>query len=118
MIMRSSAQHKLLLAVTLTAFLVALPAFAQQTKDQPSGQSAAPPQGAKPLPILQPQPTTVPGRPDIPDAEVAAKLRFISFAAISSTAGQTADRATQVAQGLQDRRLCQRDRKCALAAAR
>ena len=77
MITRSSTQHKILLAGTLTALLVALPVFAQQTKDQPSGQSAAPPQGTKPSPILQPQPTTVPGRPDIPNAEVATKLRGI-----------------------------------------
>jgi hypothetical protein len=26
------------------------------------------------MPIMQPQPTTVPGRPDIPNAEVATQL--------------------------------------------
>jgi hypothetical protein len=30
------------------------------------------------MPILQPQPTTVPGRPDIPNAEVAKQLRNIA----------------------------------------
>jgi glucose/arabinose dehydrogenase len=61
-------------------------ALAQQTQDQPSGQPSsppaatqppAPPQAGKPAPILQPQPTTVPGRPDIPNAEVAKKLRGV-----------------------------------------
>src|SRR5262249_40005977 len=58
------------------AFLVVAPASAQQ---QPSAPAAAsPPQAAGPMPIHQPQPSTVPGRPDIPNAEVNAKLRGVA----------------------------------------
>jgi glucose/arabinose dehydrogenase len=73
--------------------LVTPPAFGQQPADQPSGQQptdqpspqpAAPPAPAQPpappagqMPIMQPQPTAVPGRPDIPNAEVATQLRGI-----------------------------------------
>jgi glucose/arabinose dehydrogenase len=61
-------------------------AFTQQPQEQPSGKPAAPPgesqapetpKREKPAPILQPEPTTVPGRPDIPNAEVAKKLRTV-----------------------------------------
>ena len=78
MTLSSSALQSLLVAGILRTLLVAGLAFAQQPQDQPSGQAPSAPQGAKPSPILQPQPSTVPGRPDIPDAEVATKLRFIS----------------------------------------
>ena len=37
--------------------------------------AAAPPAGQ--MPIMQPQPTSVPGRPDIPNAEVATQLRGV-----------------------------------------
>jgi len=82
----SSTLHSLLVAGTLGTLLVAALALAQQTQDQPSAQPAAPPatsqppaapRGATPAPSMQPQPTTVPGRPDIPNAEVATKLRGI-----------------------------------------
>ena len=37
----------------------------------PLAQPAA--DAAKPIPPVQPQPTTVPGRPDVPNAEVAVE---------------------------------------------
>lgn len=77
---RSSILRSLLVAGTVGTLLVAVPALAQQTQDQPTGQPSAPPaapRGEKPAPSVQPQPTTVPGRPDIPNAEVATKLRGI-----------------------------------------
>jgi glucose/arabinose dehydrogenase len=83
----SSSLRSLLVTGILGTLLVATLAFAQQTPDQPSGQPASPPaasqspetpQGATPAPIMQPQPTTVPGRPDIPNAEVATQLRSIT----------------------------------------
>ena len=83
---RSSILCSLLVAVTLGTLLAVAPAFAQQPQGQPSDQPAAPPaesqppaapRGATPAPIMQPQPTTVPGRPDIPNAEVATKLRGV-----------------------------------------
>jgi glucose/arabinose dehydrogenase len=54
---------------------------AQQAPDSPAQPGAAPskaPDASKPLPSQQPQPTTVPGRPDIPNAEVAQKLRNVA----------------------------------------
>jgi glucose/arabinose dehydrogenase len=90
MITRSSTLHSLLFAGTVTALLVAPPAFAQQEGDKPAAQPTAPPaapetskpeaskpETSKPMPPLQPQPTTVPGRPDIPNAEVAKQLRTV-----------------------------------------
>ena len=86
MIAPFSILRSLLVTGTLGTLLVAALALAQQTQDQPSGQPAAPsgepqpppaPRGAKPAPSMQPQPTTVPGRPDIPNAEVAKKLRGV-----------------------------------------
>src|SRR5256714_8052330 len=58
--------HTLLLAAAFSAFLVVPPALAQQ------------PEGSKPVPIQQPQPSSVPGRPDIPNAEVATQLRGVA----------------------------------------
>src|SRR5437867_1729860 len=81
MITRSSTQRSLLLAGTFIAVLVAPPAFAQQSGDKPAAQPAAPsaaPDPSKPMPPLQPEPTTVPGRPDIPNAEVAKELRNVA----------------------------------------
>ena len=49
----------------LTALLVVSPVNAQPT---------AAPEASKPIPPVQPVPTTVPGRPDIPNAEVAKQL--------------------------------------------
>src|SRR5262245_56745851 len=95
MIARSSTPWNLWLVGLLGTLLVALPAFAQQPADQPSTQPAAPPTPAQPstqpaappapaqppappagqLSIMQPQPTSVPGRPDIPNAEVNTQIR-------------------------------------------
>ena len=55
------------------ALLVAGPAAAQQPQDQPPPA----PRGEKPAPNVQPMPTLVPGRPDIPNAEVAKSLRGV-----------------------------------------
>jgi glucose/arabinose dehydrogenase len=85
MITRASTRWNLLLAGTLWALLVASPAFAQQPAEQPATPPDAPPAAsqppaspaATPMPIMQPQPTAVPGRPDIPNAEVATELRGI-----------------------------------------
>src|SRR5437899_10533549 len=57
------------LLATLTALLVVLPAFAVPAGGQPAAQ---------PMPPLQPQPSTVPGRPDIPNAEVNTLLHSIA----------------------------------------
>jgi glucose/arabinose dehydrogenase len=81
MITRSLVPQNLLLAITLAAVLVAPSAFAQQEGDKPAAQPVAPsaaPEASKPMPTLQPQPTTVPGRPDIPNAEVAKQLRNVA----------------------------------------
>src|SRR5215472_15140278 len=80
MITRSSTSQALLLAGTIVILVVALAAFAQQEADKPSAQPAAPsaPDASKSMPIQQPQPTTVPGRPDIPNAEVAKQLRNVA----------------------------------------
>jgi len=85
MITRSLTRWSLLLAGILGVLLVAPPTFAQQPAEQPSTQPAAPPAPsqpsapatATPMPIMQPQPTAVPGRPDIPNAEVATQLRGV-----------------------------------------
>ena len=82
----SAILRSLLVTGILGTLLMAAPAFAQQTPDQPSSQSASPPAASQPpevprattpAPSMQPQPTTVPGRPDIPNAEVATQLRGI-----------------------------------------
>jgi len=81
MITRSSTVQSILLAGTLATLLIVSPAFAQQG-DQPVSPPAAPepakPEASKPMPIQQPEPTTVPGRPDIPNAEVAKQLRNVA----------------------------------------
>ena len=86
MIARFSSLRSLLVAGVLGALLVAALALAQQTKEQPLGQPAAPsgepqpppaPRGPKPAPSMQPQFPTVPGRPDIPNAELTKKLRGV-----------------------------------------
>ena len=73
MITPLSKRARLLFAGILTA-LLAPPVFAQQTGEQPSKA----PEASQPMPTLQPQPTTVPGRPDIPNAEVAKQLRNVA----------------------------------------
>jgi glucose/arabinose dehydrogenase len=54
-------------------FVFATTAFSQESQDKPP----AAPRGEKPAPNVQPAPTTVPGRPDIPNAEVAKTLRGV-----------------------------------------
>jgi glucose/arabinose dehydrogenase len=70
---RLSDLRRFLLAQIVGGALLAGAAFAQQPQEKP------PPalRGDKPAPTQQPQPTTVPGRPDIPNAEVAKKLRGV-----------------------------------------
>jgi glucose/arabinose dehydrogenase len=83
---RALILHSFLVTGILGTLCVAAPAFAQQAPEQPTSQPASPPaasqpppapRGETPAPIMQPQPTTVPGRPDIPNAEVGAKLRSV-----------------------------------------
>src|SRR5262245_31166060 len=65
------------MAVAAIGAFVAAPSWAQQSPAPAAG--AAPGSGAStPMPIHQPPPTTVPGRPDIPNAEVNAKLRGVA----------------------------------------
>ena len=93
MITRSPKQQSIMLAGLLIALLVTTPAFAQQSGDKPPAQppkSPAESEALKPMPTLQPQPTTVPGRPDIPNAEVAKQLRNVAplpFGAPEDVAG-------------------------------
>jgi glucose/arabinose dehydrogenase len=65
--------RNLLIAEIIGSVLVAGAAFAQQ----PQEKTPPAPQGEKPAPNVQPAPTTVPGRPDIPNAEVAKVLRGV-----------------------------------------
>ena len=80
MISRLSILQSLSLAGMLATLLIVSPAFGQQA-EQPASPAAAPeapkPEVSKPMPILQPAPTTVPGRPDIPNAEVSKVLRGV-----------------------------------------
>jgi glucose/arabinose dehydrogenase len=75
MIARASTRWSFVRAGILSVLLVAAPASVQQPADQPSPPAA--PSAATPMPIMQPEPTSVPGRPDIPNAEVATQLRGI-----------------------------------------
>ena len=60
-------------AAGLGILLLAAPLFAQQSQDK----APETPRSDKPAPHVQPAPTTVPGRPDIPNAEVAKTLRGV-----------------------------------------
>jgi glucose/arabinose dehydrogenase len=73
-------------AAMLAAFVVALPAFAQQSGDKPAQPAA--PDPSKPIPSVQPQPSSVPGRPDIPNAEVAKQLRNVAPLPFGAPAGK------------------------------
>ena len=57
---------------TISVLLLAMPMLVQSQEKPPAA-----PQGEKPAPNVQPAPTTVPGRPDIPNAEVAKQLRGV-----------------------------------------
>ena len=70
---RFSNLRNLLIAEIVGSMLVAGAAFAQQPQETP----APAPRAEKPAPNVQPAPTTVPGRPDIPNAEVAKVLRGV-----------------------------------------
>src|SRR6058998_3250912 len=80
MIARSSTLQRLVLPGTLAALLVVLPAVVQQAGGQPAqpAPTEVKPEASTPMPPLQPQPSTVPGRPDIPNAEVNTMLRSIA----------------------------------------
>lgn len=62
---------RLLLAAVLFTLPLAA-AYAQPAGDQPA---AKPAEASKPIPPMQPVPTAVPGRPDVPNAEVEKQLR-------------------------------------------
>ena len=81
MITRLSVLQSLVLAGTLAAPFLVSSTCAQQEGDKPAAKSTEPsaaPEASKPMPTVQPQPTTVPGRPDIPNAEVAQQLRNVA----------------------------------------
>jgi glucose/arabinose dehydrogenase len=65
--------RRFLLVQIVGSALVAGAAFAQQPQEQP----APAPRGEKPAPNIQPAPPLVPGRPDIPSAELTKKLRGV-----------------------------------------
>jgi glucose/arabinose dehydrogenase len=67
------------LASVLTLVLATAPAYAQQPVDQPAAKPAAPAaETSKPIPSMQAQPSSVPGRPDVPNAEVEKQLRNVA----------------------------------------
>jgi glucose/arabinose dehydrogenase len=71
--MLNSLYVSLRIGVALGILLIAGSTVAQESQDK------APPvtRAEKPAPNIQPAPTTVPGRPDIPNAEVAKTLRGV-----------------------------------------
>jgi len=77
MVLRSSLLLSVLFALTLAAS-----AFAQQSGDQtaqpPGSPQKATPEAQKPMPPLTVEATPVPGRPDIPNAEIMQKLRNVA----------------------------------------
>jgi glucose/arabinose dehydrogenase len=82
MTLPSSAFPSLRIGAIIGALLLFSPAAAQQPQEQPAGQPAAPSQPPptktdKPAPNVQPSPEMVPGRPDIPSAEMQKKLRNV-----------------------------------------
>ena len=73
--------HSSLPLSILFALVLAASAFAQQPADQtaqPGGAPTKAPEAPQQMPPLQPPTSTVPGRPDIPNAEVAQKLRNVA----------------------------------------
>jgi glucose/arabinose dehydrogenase len=79
MIIRSSAVRGYSLASLVTALLVTFPVFGQKTEEQTATPPGAPaPAATKPIPPMQAVPTTVPGRPDVPNAEVEKQLRNVA----------------------------------------
>jgi len=74
---RSSLPLAILFALTLAASVLAQQS-SDQTAQPPGAPQKATPEAQKQMPPLQPEPTTVPGRPDIPNAEVMQKLRNVA----------------------------------------
>ena len=69
------------LASALALLIAVTPAYGQQAEDQtakPGGTPATAAPAAKPIPPMQAAPTTVPGRPDVPNAEVEKQLRNVA----------------------------------------
>lgn len=72
-------EHLSILRSVLLAGAIAAPAaFAQQPADAPAAAEAPKPAASKPSPPLQPVPTLVPGRPDIPSAEIGKRLANVA----------------------------------------
>jgi len=71
---RSLTLQSILLAGAFAVPLVVPSAYAQQAGEPP----AAKPEASKPIPPMQPAPTSVPGRGDIPNAEVAKRLANVA----------------------------------------
>jgi glucose/arabinose dehydrogenase len=71
--MISSILRSLRVGLIFSTVLVTTPASAQESQDKPSPA----PRGDKPAPNIQPTPNMVPGRPDIPNAELQKKLRGV-----------------------------------------
>ena len=71
---RPKTTRNLLRAAIVAALFAAPVAPAQQAGDKP----AAAPEASKPMPIMQPVPSNVPGRPDVPNAEVAKRLTNVA----------------------------------------
>ena len=71
--MIASSLRSLAVIGMMGLLLVAAPLLAQESQDKPPPAA----RGEKPAPNIQPAPTTVPGRPDIPNAEVAKILRGV-----------------------------------------
>src|SRR5690242_258997 len=74
---RSSMPMAILFALTLAASVLAQQST-DQTAQPPGAPQKATPEAQKQMPPQQPDPTTVPGRPDIPNAEVAQKLKSVA----------------------------------------
>jgi glucose/arabinose dehydrogenase len=73
MITYSSILRSAQVAGIIGALFVAGPGIAQQTQEQQPSE----PRREKPAPSVQPMPNLVPGRPDIPSAEVGKTLRGV-----------------------------------------
>jgi glucose/arabinose dehydrogenase len=83
-----------MLAAMFAASLVAPGAYAQ-----PMEKPAAAPEASKPIPPLQPQPTTVPGRPDVPNAEVEKNLRGVAMPPLPTAEDQLPLQALKLPKG-------------------
>ncbi len=66
-------RRNMAVAGVIASLMITAPTFSQEPQDKPP----AAPRAEKPVPNVQPAPTAVPGRPDIPNAEVAKTLRGV-----------------------------------------